>query len=105
VSDRLDELRRQRELARQQLAWLDSEIAAAEGAPRPPEEPAVRPPAPPGPADTRSPEAILEEFRRAPAAVARQTKLGCILYFAGAMALLLLGFAALYLYARATRGR
>jgi hypothetical protein len=104
VSDRLDELRRQRELARQQLAWLESEIAAAEGAARPLAQSDARTPVPEGPAEARSPEAILEEFRRAPAAVARQTKLGCVLYFAAAMALLILAVFAVYLYARATRG-
>ncbi len=105
MSDRLDELRRQRDLARQQLAWLEREIAAAEGAARDP-SPAQGGPAQPAAApEPKSAEAILEEFRRAPAAIATQTKLGCILYFAGAMAFLILAVAAVYLYARATRGR
>jgi hypothetical protein len=56
--------------------------------------------------EPKSAEAILEEFRRAPASIAKQTKLGCVLYFAGAMALLILAVVTVvYLYARATRGR
>ena len=99
MSDRLDELRRQRDLARAQLAWLDAQIAQAEAAPGPAVPAAVRG------AEARSPEAILEEFRTAPAAIATRAKLGCILYFAGAMALLVLGAGAVFLlYARATRG-
>jgi hypothetical protein len=104
VSDRLNELRRQRDLARQQLAWLESEIAAAEGAARAPAPAQGQHAQPAAPVEARSAEAILEDFRQAPASIAKQTKLGCVLYFAGAMLLLILAVAAVYLYARATRG-
>ena len=52
-NDRLDALRRQRALVAQHLAWLDAEIAAANGAPAPVfppldgPAPASLPPAPP----------------------------------------------------------
>ncbi len=106
MSDRLNELRRQRDLARQQLAWLESEISAAEGAARAPAPGQGQPAQPAAPfEEPKGAEAILEEFRQAPASIAKQTKLGCVLYFAGAMALLILAVAAVYLYARATRGR
>jgi len=104
VSDRLDELRRQRDLAKQQLAWLEREIVAAEGAAREPAPAEGQPVRPAVPFEPQNAEAILEEFRRPPASIAKQAKLGCILYFAGAMALLALAVAAVYLYARATRG-
>ena len=104
MSERSDELRRQRELVRQQLAWLDSEIAAQEA-----EAPPIRASAPPLPVPESPPEmtdaeAILSEFRRPAASIQTQAKRGCILYFSAAMALLLLGVAVVYLYARSLRG-
>jgi hypothetical protein len=103
VSDRLDELRRQRDLLRGQLASLDAQIAAAERPAQAPFPDKGRPQAEAAP-DPRSADAILEEFGRAPASMARQAKLGCILYFAGAMALLFLALAAIYFFEKAGRG-
>jgi hypothetical protein len=95
VSERSDELLRQRELLREQLAWIEREIAreAAESV----GSPAVVPPprlAQPNFSVTasdadRDAEAILAEFRRSAPSVEAQTKRGCILYFAAALALLL----------------
>ena len=107
MSARSDELRRQRDLLRENLAWLEREIAAEEGG---------VPPAPPPPvlsqrldvaardAD-RDAEAILAEFRTSGSAIESQTKRGCILYFAFAV-LLLAGaaLAAAYYYGRARHG-
>ncbi len=104
MSDRLDDLRRQRDLLREQLASLDAEIAAAE---RPAQAAFPDKDQPPHAEATSGPpsaDAILEEFGRAPASMARQAKLGCILYFAGAMALLALAVAAFYFFEKASRG-
>jgi len=96
VSDSLDELRRQRELQRERLEWLDREIAAHEGMLR--EEagaqPADQPP------DVRSADEILDEFRQHPEAIRKRTRLGCIVYFAVVMAILALLAAGLYLRER-----
>jgi hypothetical protein len=103
VSDRSDELRRQRDLLREHLDWLEREIAAEDGATN---HPAIPRPLPPriehsrfsvtaSDAD-RDAEAILAEFRRSSPAIESQTKRGCILYFAiivGALMAVALGFA------------
>jgi hypothetical protein len=109
VSDRSEELRRQRDLLREHLAWIEREIAreAAEAAiVSPVEEP---PPSLAQPhfsisaSDSdRDAEAILAEFRRSAPAVEAQTKRGCILYFAVAIGLFLaLSAAFIFFYARA----
>ena len=97
--DSLEELRRQRGLQRERLEWLDREIAAQEGMLR--DEAAERPDAPPP--GTPSAEQILDEFRQPPEAIHRRTRLGCIVYFALAMAVLALLAAGVYLHARAVR--
>ncbi len=83
----LDELRRQRRMIADHLAWLDREIAArqATGA-TPVAAPAPLAAAPsadplegrPSPAD---PDAILEQYRVAPTNVTRDVRRGCLLYF------------------------
>ncbi len=102
VTDRLQELRRQRALVQQHLAWLDAEIAAAtpsaavpnEGAA--PTDPAPAVPAPP--ATPEEAEALAQaraEAANAPAAAKR----GCWVVFAGAF-LLLFAFIAVWALAR-----
>jgi hypothetical protein len=96
MSDRLPELRRQRALVAEHLAWLDREIAdAGSEAPATPVTPA--PPAKPaGAVDVPAAEKILAEFRseaeRAPADMRR----GCLWSFLAGMLLLILGVAAIY---------
>jgi hypothetical protein len=102
VSGRSDELRRQRELLREHIAWLEREIAAEEGIQA--SEPFSRQPlahfsVTASDAD-RDAEAILEEFRRSSPAIEAQAKRGCILYFSLAVGLLLavtLAFAFYYM--------
>jgi len=85
VSDRLAELRRQRDLLQQHLAWLDTEIAAESRAPT------ARPTVTPTPAaPTADPDAILRQLRADSGAAQARMKLGCWAAFAGA--LLLFGF-------------
>jgi hypothetical protein len=111
VSDRSDELRRQRDLLREHLAWIEREIAR-EAAEAPEHAPAYQPPprlvqphfsVSASDAD-RDAEAILAEFRRSAPAVEAQTKRGCILYFAGAMVLFLaLSAACIFLFEKSRR--
>jgi hypothetical protein len=111
VSDRSDELRRQRELLREHLAWIDREIAAAEGLPpqiaRTPEPP-VRIVAPiytaPDPVDPRDAEAILAQFRQDTSSIASSTKRGCMLYAVAALGVLALIVTLVYFYAASHRG-
>lgn len=104
MSDRSKELRRQKELLLEQLAWIDREIAAEER--KPGAAPAAAPPplvSPGPPADDRDAESILAEYRTPAPSIARQTKLGCILYFAAAMGMVALAVLALYLLAKNSR--
>jgi hypothetical protein len=101
MSDRLPELRRQRALIAEHLAWLDREIAAAGGetsaapATRPPVT--LPPPADPGAAvDPLAAEKILAEFRREAELSPTKMRRGCIWSFVAAMALFILGVAAIY---------
>lgn len=105
MSDRSDQLRRQRDLLREHLAWLEQEMAAEAG--RPLEAPAAwKPPSmsPPAPVDDRDAEAILAEYRKQPTSITRDTKMGCILYFVVALVLLVGGALAVYVFARSARG-
>ncbi len=106
MSDRSDELRRQRDLLRQHLAWLDREIAQAdaeapEGGPvlkqQTPRIPACAPATTASDAD-RDADAILAQYRTSAPGVESQTKRGCILYFAVAMLLFLAVSAAFIFY-------
>lgn len=105
MSDRLDELRRQRALLQQHLEWLDAEIAATEQSPEtslagsgrilPPDShshatssiPGVRSPAK-APAETEI-AAVLAAQKDAPKDSAQEAKRGCIVAFA--LTLLVLG--------------
>lgn len=108
MSDRLVDLRRQRALVQEQLNWLDAEIRAAEqrlpaasvaasAPPSPP--PASKPPAAASAIDAMA-DAMLEEYKIPPKALHTDVKKGCLLYFAGALVLLILGVAVLYLALR-----
>ena len=108
MSDRSDELRRQRDLLREHLAWLEREIAAQDGMAPAPQPPRLVPPhfnVTASDAD-RDAEAILAEFRRSAPAIATQTKRGCILYFLIAVGLLVAAVLAFgyYHYAGVRRG-
>ncbi len=109
MSDRLDEFRRQRGLLREHLSWLDREIAALEGKAAPPDAP----PAPPGlppPLEARAPaayadaEAILAEYRQPPVSIQKQARIGCLIYFAVAVAILALVITALYVAVKRAHG-
>ena len=104
MSDRLDELRRQRDLLRGQLGSLDRDIAALEAAAQPVARGPRAPASPEATPQIEAADSILDEFRQQPASIARRAKLGCIIYFAAALALLALAVAAVYLHERATRG-
>ena len=115
MSDRADELKRQRDLLREHLDWLERELAAEEGFERAeaaPEAPYTPPtyasPRPSlieaEPADNRDAEAILEEYRTPALSIATKTKMGCVAYFVVAMALLGAAVAALYFYMKSVRG-
>lgn len=110
VSDRLEELRQQRALVQQHLAWLDSEIARASAAMEAGSEEAAKAlPSQPNDSDLPGaptaasagatkgaitdsvegdPEAILANFRADASRAPQQVKLGCWLAFAGAFAVL-----------------
>jgi hypothetical protein len=106
VSDRSDELRRQRDLLREHLDWLEREISQADAEPAQ-DAPVARQPPPriiapvfsitASDAD-RDAEAILAQYRRPAPAVESQTKRGCILYFAVALALFLAVAAAFFFF-------
>jgi hypothetical protein len=123
---RLNELRRQRELVAEHLAWIDREIASAAGGaaapPAPAAQPAPAPVAAPQPAlrlvtprpqavaftpaalptgPAPDPDALLDEFRVPPDTLKTDVRKGCLLYFLGAFALLALGVTALYFIFRA----
>lgn len=91
VTDRLQELRRQRALVQQHLAWLDAEIAAATpSATLPASDAAAADPAPEAlapPATPEEPEALAQARAEAVNAPA-QAKRGCWIVFAGALLLL-----------------
>jgi len=96
MPDRLSDLRRQRALVAEQLAWLDREIAAA-GSEAPATPAALAPPANPGGGgDLPAAEKILAEFRSEAERSPAKTRQGCLWSFAGAMVLLILGVAAIY---------
>jgi hypothetical protein len=103
VSDSLDELRKQRDLQRERLEWLDREIAAQEGMLR--EEAEGERPAEARPQESRSADQILDEFRQSPAQIHKLTTFGCIVYFAAAMGILAVLAATFYLYVRSGQAR
>jgi hypothetical protein len=106
--DRLQELRRQRALVQEQLAWLDREIASASGeaTPKPaaqslPSAPAVQsqPTLPAADGDTvvELIKSYQDESRSSPA----KAYWGCILIFVAALVLFALCVFAFYFYVRA----
>jgi hypothetical protein len=96
MSDRLSELRHQRALVAEQLAWLDREITSAGG------ETSALPPTPSPPADPASDvelpaaDEILAEFRSEAERSPAKMRQGCLWSFAGGMAVLILGVATIY---------
>jgi len=101
VSDRLEEFRRQRGVLRGHLDWLEREIAALEGAPQP--APTAAPSQAPAEPSAEA-EAILAEYRRPPVSIQKQAKLGCLLYFAAALALMVLAVGVLYVLVKRAHG-
>lgn len=93
MSDRLQELRRQRALLQQHVAWLDQEIARQSG-PAPAPSPVAAPaPAAVAPTSTAQPLAddILGRYEREkPGNMALDARRGCILYFIFGMGSLIL---------------
>jgi hypothetical protein len=108
MSDRLQELLRQRAAIHAHLAWLDREIAAQStrsvAALLPASSPVTLPPAAPfslGPRDTPEIEStadtILAGYRQDSANLRTDVRKGCLLYFFVAFALVALGIGAFYL--------
>lgn len=105
VSDRLDELRRQRALVQQHLAWLDAEIARTTTAQATEltttnsrdDATALRAPSTP-----RTPEidVLLAAQSDAPANSAAAVKRGCFIAFGLLFLLLALAVTGLYFYSR-----
>lgn len=118
MSDRLNDLRRQRALAQEQLAWLDREIAAEEariaetggqlnatarailGAKAAAAAPtATTFPSPVVPRDAAASAALSPATYEADSVTTQQdVKRGCLLYVIGAFVALFLAFAALYFF-------
>lgn len=119
MSDRLQELLRQKASLDEQAAWFEREIAleraraggnppgaapVAAPAPAPATTPALATPAAAPaamtPALDAEAEAILEQYRAPAQSSRQQLKWGCILYLIGALALVALSVLAIYLHAR-----
>ena len=126
MSDRYQELLRQRALVQEHLAWLDREIAQISANRTPPATVSPARPAPPAtlpsapssylagqaaavtqhaaaaraisenPLGPSAADAILEEYRVAPDTLKTDIRKGCLLYFIGALALVALGVSVLY---------
>ncbi len=102
MSDRLQELLRQKALLQEHSAWLDREIAAEMGrtppAPSPAPEPAsaARTAAP----STAEADAILDQYRGSAQSIHQQVKRGCLLYLAVAFALVAASVIAIHLLSR-----
>jgi len=106
MSDRLQNLLRQRALIQEHLAWLEREISQADGVPSLP-PPANRPPQ--VAASTTTPaldpaseaEKILGRFQKDPSAVQTDTRRGCLLIVALALGITgLVAIVAYYFYGR-----
>ena len=122
MPDRLSELLQQRRLIEEHLAWLNREIEAAKPATRESSLPHLlsapinalggtpgtpQPAPPPFPLSAtpaaaslenalREPDTILAEYQVDPKSLHVDVKRGCLMYFAGAMAVLILGVSLLY---------
>ena len=116
MSDRLQELLRQKALLDEHAAWLTREIAqerAKSGAglapdvlpapatpvPSPAPAAAITAPAPAPAALDAEAAAIIDQYRESDKTVQQNVKRGCILYFVAALALLALGVVAIYFMA------
>ncbi len=97
MSDRLQELLRQKALLDEHAAWLERQIAAerARTGEVPPAAPNLSTPAAPQSAMTDA-EALLGQYRSNPQSLQQEVKRGCFLYFFGALALLGLTVLAVY---------
>jgi hypothetical protein len=105
VSDRLEAFRRQRALLKEHVAWLDREIAAIEGGTPPPQAPAEPPPvAAFNPAAEADAEAILAEYRQPSMSIQKRAKLGCLIYFAAALLLMVVAVTVLYVMVKRAHG-
>jgi hypothetical protein len=109
MADRLQELLHQKALLNEQAAWLEREIIAEqarigalpEPAPEPSEETPPDGPSPdastiPATVDANA-NAILEQYRSSSRSLQQEVRRGCFLYFFGALALLGLVIAVIYL--------
>jgi len=96
--DRLQELRRQRALVQEHLAWIDREIASSSG--QAPTAPTVQiqPVAPPTTRDEA--DKLLESYQAEARSAPTRAYWGCIWAFAAALVLFALCVLALYLYVR-----
>ena len=118
--DRLTELRRQRDLLKQHLAWLEREIATTETSAGLPDSPPIS--SMPGPvrgvSGSRAPamedqpvvaaanrdvdepgaaaDAILDEYRTPSVLLRRDVRRGCFMYFAAALAAFAAAIVGLY---------
>lgn len=86
-SERLNELRRQRDAVQAHLNWLDAEITRESGADEPTTPAKIPPPAPA--AEISTPPAQTE-YQPDPVSAAADARKGCLIWF---LALLLLGLA------------
>ncbi|HUL52718.1 MAG TPA: hypothetical protein VLT83_04830 [Opitutaceae bacterium] len=111
MSDRLQELLRQKALLDEHAAWLEREIAAERtrsgGAPVAASPAAAATPvAPAGAAPTLGPaeseaDALLDQYRENPQSIHQAVKRGCLLYFFAALVVVGLGVIVIYLVYRA----
>lgn len=102
MSDRLQQLLRQRALLQEQLAWIDSEIAA-ENRTNPPAPKVDALPIPtPAIASAENSRALADDliarYKPDTVSVKEDVKKGCFLYFFLAFAVVGLGLIALYFY-------
>lgn len=96
MSDRLNQLRRQRALVQEHLAWLDAEIRASEGS-----DPVARPAELPHVTSTDAALDLLVAAQQSePVNAAAAAKRGCFVAFALAFVVLGLGVVTLYLYTK-----
>ncbi|HKB90276.1 MAG TPA: hypothetical protein VKC60_07135 [Opitutaceae bacterium] len=104
MPDPLDELRAQRDLVAQHLAWLDRQIAARSGKPAPGPTPASLAPSRVSGGQATSQdsqdvaiERLIEQYQSKPADVHKEVKRGCVLYLFLAFGLIALALTAIYL--------
>lgn len=100
MSDRLNELRRQRALVQQQADWLDREIAACAGTEQPTAAPTPVVSGATAGTSAPAPDASLtiedQIYTPDPAGASARAKRGCFLYFALAFLLLAVGLLAFF---------